>query len=149
MSIPNPMSLIKKGAKNECKEVEQLGIISLSTLHAHHCYNPERRLLSLFGTVYDVTSSEESYGKDGAYKEYAGHDVTLALAKHKTDEKWMDRFVKMEEKWVKDVAGWKDYFGAKYPTCGRLENWENNQPEQWPELSPEELEELEKGCTIM
>jgi hypothetical protein len=45
----------------------------------------------------------KSYGPDGAYKEYAGHDATLALAKHKTDEEWLDRFVKMDEAWIKDA----------------------------------------------
>jgi hypothetical protein len=41
------------------------GMISLEELHKHHC-NADRRLLSLFGAVFDVTSSEKGYGKDGA-----------------------------------------------------------------------------------
>ena len=84
--IPNPSKLAKQSDKDKLPEVEQLGTISLETLQKYHCQNPDRRLVSLFGTVYDVTSSESSYGPDGAYKEYAGHDVTLALSMHKTQE---------------------------------------------------------------
>lgn len=146
MSIPNPASLIKGSV--ELPEVEQLGTISVETLHQYHCNNPERRLLSLFGTVYDVTSSDASYGADGAYKEYAGHDMTLALAMHKTDEKWLDKFVKMQEKWIKTAKGWQDFFDAKYPVAGKLDRWEED-PESWPELSEEELGDLEKGCVVM
>ena len=144
--IPNPRSLI--GDNCTLPEVEQLGTINVETLNLFHCNNPDRRLLSLNGVVFDVTSGEKSYGPDGAYKEYAGHDITLALAVHKTDEKWLDKFVKMKEKWVETANGWEDYFKNKYPVAGRLENWDTDR-ETWPELTPEELEDLEKGCEIM
>lgn len=145
--MPSPASLIKGGEGEALPEVEQLGTISVETIQLYHCNNPDRRLLSLFGTVFDVTSSLKSYGPDGAYKEYAGHDITLALAKHQTAEKWLDRFVKMEEKWIKDATGWKDYFAVKYPVCGKLDKWDED-PASWPELSEEDLKDLDK-CTIM
>jgi predicted heme/steroid binding protein len=145
--IPNPKTLI--GGTSELPEVEQMGIITLETLNQYHCNNPTRRMLSLRGIVYDVTSGEKSYGSDGAYKEYAGHDITLALALHKTDEKWLDTFVKMKEKWIETAKGWNEYFDAKYPVAGQLENWVNSDPETWPELTEEELNDLEKGCCIM
>mmetsp|Transcript_24314 Transcript_24314/g.68342 ORF Transcript_24314/g.68342 Transcript_24314/m.68342 type:complete len:151 (+) Transcript_24314:175-627(+) len=150
MSIPNPLSLVKgNGNKEELPVVEQIGTISLTELNTYHCNNPKRRLLSLFGTIYDVTSSEKSYGKDGAYKEYAGHDITLAIGLMKTDEKWLDRFVKMEDKWVKDAEGWVEYMASKYPECGKLDKWdEEGAPDAWPELSDEEKKELEQ-CVIM
>lgn len=147
MSIPNPASLIT-GEKVELPVVDQVGTISLDILHQYHCNNPDRRLLSLFGTVYDVTSSEKSYGSDGAYKEYAGHDMTLALAMSKTDEKWLDRFVLMKEKWTKSAKGWQDYFDMKYPVAGKLDKWSED-PEGWPELSEDEMADLEKGCIVM
>lgn len=145
--MPSPASLIR-GGEEKLPEVEQMGTISLEELNKYHCKNPDRRLMSLFGVVYDVTSSLKSYGPEGAYKEYAGHDITLALAKHKTDEKWLDRFVKMEEKWKADAKGWADYFAVKYPVCGKLDKWENEDPDSWPELTEEELKDLEK-CVIM
>lgn len=144
--IPDPRSLFK--GDTELPEVEQLGTISLEELHKYHCDNPDRRLICMFGTVYDVTSSLKSYGPDGAYKEYAGHDITLALAKQKTGDEWLDKFVKMQDKWIKDSKGWADYMAAKYPVCGRLDKWDEN-TDEWPELSPEELEAFEKGCIIM
>ena len=64
--MPNPSELAKGKAKEELPKVEQLGTISLETLNQYHCKNPDRRLVSLFGTVYDVTSSLKSYGPDGA-----------------------------------------------------------------------------------
>eukprot|EP00339_Tiarina_fusa_P028232 CAMPEP_0117046430 /NCGR_PEP_ID=MMETSP0472-20121206/32109_1 /TAXON_ID=693140 ORGANISM="Tiarina fusus, Strain LIS" /NCGR_SAMPLE_ID=MMETSP0472 /ASSEMBLY_ACC=CAM_ASM_000603 /LENGTH=146 /DNA_ID=CAMNT_0004758789 /DNA_START=81 /DNA_END=521 /DNA_ORIENTATION=- len=146
MAFPNPASFAK-GDKNEIPEVEQLGTITLEQLNAYHCNNEERRLLSLFGDVFDVTSSEKGYGKEGAYKEYAGHDITLAISLMKTDEQWLDKFVKMEKKWIDDAKGWVDYMECKYPRCGKLDKWEED-PESWPELTPEEKEAINK-CVIM
>mmetsp|Transcript_21041 Transcript_21041/g.58534 ORF Transcript_21041/g.58534 Transcript_21041/m.58534 type:complete len:117 (-) Transcript_21041:218-568(-) len=99
----------------------------------------------LFLTVLPhITRSTHLQQQD---KEYAGHDITLAIGLMKTDDKWLDRFVKMEEKWTKDAEGWKDYMTSKYPTCGKLAKWDED-PETWPELTPEEKEELNK-CVIM
>ena len=80
-------------------------------------------------------------------KEYAGHDVTLAIALMKTDEQWLDKFVKMEKKWIDDAKGWVEYMECKYPKCGKLDKWEEDS-ETWPELTPEEREAVEK-CVIM
>ena len=152
MSAPNPAALIEKSKQNgnnELPVVEQLGVITVETLNLYHCTNPDRRLICMFGTVYDVTSSIENYGPDGSYKEYAGHDITLALSMNKTDVKWMDKFVKMDDKWTKAARAWSDFYATKYPVAGKLDVWENVDPETWPELTTEEREEFEKGCTIM
>jgi len=65
----------------------------------------------------------------------------------KTDEQWLDRFVKMEQKWIDDAKGWVEYMDAKYPRCGQLDKWQEDQ-ESWPELSDEEKEAINK-CVIM
>jgi hypothetical protein len=65
--IPNPLSLLS-GNKAELPKVDQLGTIDLKTLNQFHCDNPDRRIISLFGKLYDVTAAEQSYGSDGAYK---------------------------------------------------------------------------------
>lgn len=152
MSAPNPSALIQNIAANgdtELPAVEQFGTTTLETLNKYHCNNPDRRLICMFGTIYDVTSSIENYGPDGAYKEYAGHDITLALSMNKTDPKWMDKFVKMDEKWIKSARGWSDFYATKYPSAGKLDVWESVDPDTWPELSADEREEFEKGCVIM
>jgi predicted heme/steroid binding protein len=153
MSAPDPASLIQNISTsdndNELPAVEQLGIINVETLNKYHCGNPDRRLICMFGTVYDVTSSIENYGPNGSYKEYAGHDITLALSMNKTDAKWMDKFVKMEEKWLKAAIGWNDFYETKYPIAGKLDVWESADPDSWPELTKGEKEEFETGCVIM
>ena len=73
--------------------------------------------------------------------------ITLAIGLMKTDEQWLDRFVKMEEKWISDAKGWVDYMDAKYRKCGRLDKWDED-VESWPELTEEEKEAINK-CTIM
>ena len=65
--FPTPGSLAK-GNANEIPEVVQLGTITLEELNKYHCNNPDRRLLCLFGDVFDVTSSEKGYGQEGACK---------------------------------------------------------------------------------
>jgi len=68
MFAPNPADLVKDIAKDNDTSVVQLGTISLEELNKYHCNNEERRLLSLFGIIFDVTSSEKGYGKNGACK---------------------------------------------------------------------------------
>ena len=113
MSMPNPLSLI--GGKKELPEVEQLGTITLEELHKYDCNNPDRRCLSLFGKIYDVTSGVSSYGPDGAYKEYAGHDMTLAIGAHVTGDQWLDKFVKLNAKMEQGAKNWAEYYATKYP----------------------------------
>jgi hypothetical protein len=38
----------------------------------------------------------------------------------KTDAQWLDRFVKMEEKWKKDAGGWLDYMEVRVHSCDAL-----------------------------
>jgi hypothetical protein len=149
--IPSPSSLINSsstGDQADIPEVEQLGVITLEQLNQYHCNNPDRRLVSLYGVCFDCTSSLTSYGPDGAYKEYAGHDITLAISNHKTGEEWLDKFVKMTEDQNKKAKGWKEFYEAKYRPCATLDVDFENQ-DSWPELTEEEQEAFSKGCTIM
>ena len=63
--IPNPATLIAGRSKMDLPKVEQLGTISVEQLHQYHCNNSDRRCLSLFGKIYDVTSGVSSYGPEG------------------------------------------------------------------------------------
>jgi hypothetical protein len=65
---PNPLALMNHREGDQLPTVEQLGTINLQTLNQFHCNNPDRRIISLFGKLYDVTAAEQSYGSDGAYK---------------------------------------------------------------------------------
>jgi hypothetical protein len=35
----------------------------------------------------------------------------------KTDAQWLDRFVKMDEKWKKDAEGWLEYMEVRIHSC--------------------------------
>lgn len=144
--MPNPTSLIS--GNKELPEVEQLGTITLEQLNQYHCNNPDRRCLCLLGKIYDVTSALNSYGPDGAYKEYAGHDISLTIGAHVTGNAWLDKFVKLNEEMMKGAKNWSEYYDSKYPVCGKLDKYDED-VESWPELTEEELTQIKKGCTIM
>lgn len=148
-AMPDPSSLMGDGKKEDLPEVEQLGVITLETLNAHHCNNPGRRLMCLFGEVYDVTSAVDKYGPDGSYCEFAGHDITLTLGAGQMGDKWLDKFIKFDPAWKEGAEKWVDYYAGKYPKCGRLDKWENEDPDSWPEPTPEETEALNANCIIL
>lgn len=152
-AMPDPKSLmmgmVGGGKKEDIPEVEQMGVITLETLNAHDCDNPDRRLMCLFGEVYDVSSAIDKYGPDGSYKEFAGHDITLTLGAGQMGDKWLDKFIKFDPAWKEGAEKWVDYYAGKYPKCGRLDKWENEDPDSWPEPTPEETEALNASCIIL
>jgi hypothetical protein len=113
-------------------------------------YKSNRRVVSIFGILYGVTGAVEKYGINGSYKEFAGHDITLALGASKLDAKWLDKFVRMKEEWIECAKEWEEFYRNAYPCCGKLENiWGKEDWTQWPEMDQEELKEFEKDCSIM
>lgn len=147
----NPGLIISQGVSSKPSSlptVEQMGEISVEELNKYHCNNEERRLLSLFGTVFDVTHAVMKYGKEGSYKDFAGHDITLCLGSGKLDTKWLDKFVLMTDKHIEAAQGWVSFYETQYPKCGTLKKWQEDQS-KWSKLSDEELEELNAECIIM
>merc|ERR1719334_2643493 len=146
----NPGKIISNGmsSKEEIPTVEQMGEITLKELQTFHCNNPERRCLSVFGTIFDVTSHEDKYGPEGAYKAFAGHDATLCLGSGKLDTVWLDIFVQMTDKHKETAKEWETFYRNKYATAGTLRKWKEDQ-DQWEKLSEEELEKLNADCIIM
>jgi predicted heme/steroid binding protein len=148
-SMPDPTSLLPKtGEKKPLPEVEQMGTITVETLNAYDCNNPDRRLISLFGQVFDVSEADKKYGPDGAYSEFAGHDITLTMGAGQMGDKWLDKFIKMDEAWKKGAENWVDYYEELYPKCGKLDKWDED-PDTWPEPTPEEREALNAQCIIL
>jgi hypothetical protein len=147
-NMPDPSSLMGDSPKGDLPEVEQLGTISLETLNSYNCNNPDRRLMCLFGVVYDVTSAPKKYGPDGSYAEFAGHDITLTLGAGQMGDKWLDKYVKYDPGWKEGAEKWVDYYASKYPKCGFLDKW-NEDPDSWPEPTPEEREALNSKCIIL
>eukprot|EP01084_Bolivina_argentea_P294399 506513_1 len=134
--------------KKPLPRVENLGCITLKELNQYTCNHETRQLISIFGTIYDVTAATDKYGKNGVYKEFAGHDITLALGAGKLDSKWLDTFVQMSDKQIDSAQGWVEFYETQYPVCGTLKKWKEDQS-KWPKLSKEEQEELDAECIIM
>lgn len=146
----NPGKIIADGVSTSepLPDVEQMGEITLDELHKFDCNNPNRRCLSVFGTIFDVTSHEDKYGPEGAYKAFAGHDATLCLGSGKLDTVWLDKFVQMTDKHKETAKEWETFYRNKYATAGTLRKWTEDQ-DQWEKLSEEELEKLNADCIIM
>jgi hypothetical protein len=146
--IPDARELKSQSQFQELPTVDQLGTISLEQLHEYHCQNPKRRVLSIFGVLYDVTSAVDKYGPKGSYKEFAGHDVTLNLGASKMETQWMDRFIHMEQDWIELAKNWQDFYDEHYPKCGKLDKWDEDWI-NWPKMNPEEEMEFKQSCLIM
>eukprot|EP01083_Nonionella_stella_P179339 636390_1 len=147
----NPGLIISKGVAKKpvsLPKVEQLGEITLEQLNKYDCTNADKRLLSLFGTVFDVTLAVDKYGPEGSYKDFAGHDITLCLGSGKLEAKWLDRFVLMTDKHIESAQGWVAFYETQYPKAGTLTKWQEDQS-KWDKLSEEEVEELNAECIIM
>jgi hypothetical protein len=119
------------------KEVLQLGEISITELNNYHSDNPERRLVSMMGVVFDVTDAVDKYGPDGGYKEFAGHDITINMACSKMDEKWLDMMIRLEPQYLESAREWLEFYRNKYPECGILSEWRDD-----PALMPEPSDQV-------
>ena len=78
--------------------------------------------LACSGIVFDVSDSP-TYQPKGSYSNFAGKDVTVALAKYSFDKKWMTMKVEdadLTEAQLKSVEGWKEFFTEKYPIVGEI-----------------------------
>mmetsp|Transcript_16703 Transcript_16703/g.25026 ORF Transcript_16703/g.25026 Transcript_16703/m.25026 type:complete len:232 (-) Transcript_16703:64-759(-) len=94
-------------------------------------------LLSIFGRIYDVSSGEKYYGKDGKYHLFAGRDATRALAtgclrEHCLGSKTSDRepdsdVFELNEKSIKEAKKWVAFFEThdKYSHVGSLKDGES------------------------
>eukprot|EP00483_Globobulimina_turgida_P010207 UN10226 len=137
----NPGLIISQGVASKpasLPKVEQLGEITTDELNKYDCNNPDRRLLSLFGTIFDVTLAVKKYGSEGSYKDFAGHDITLCLGSGKLETKWLDQFVLMTDKHIESAQGWVSFYETQYPKAGVLKKWQEDQS-KWNKLSDEEL----------
>ncbi len=77
-------------------------------------------LLSIFGRVYDVSTGEKHYGKEGKYYKFAGRDVTRALStgclqeaclgSMKSSDSENDVDFEFNEKTMKEAKKWVAFF---------------------------------------
>jgi len=84
----------------------------------------QKILISLQGTIYDVTSAPEFYGKDGGYHVYAGREAGRALGKMTLGQPEHDEDLEnpwksdLDEKQEKVLRDWIKLYKRKYPVVG-------------------------------
>ncbi|PNH01581.1 putative steroid-binding protein 3, partial [Tetrabaena socialis] len=77
-------------------------------------------LLSIKGTVYDITKGKEYYGPDGIYP-FAGKEVARAFALFSTDlAECNDNLEGLSYTEAESLRDWIGKFNSKYPIVGKL-----------------------------
>jgi len=70
-----------------------MGVLSVEELGKYDCDNAGRRyLLSVYGSVFDVSDRPDKYGPDGPYNTLVGHDITWGLFTGVDNEEYCNRF---------------------------------------------------------
>ena len=122
-------------------------VYSIPDLHNHDCNNPNLKLISIHGIVFDVTENLEKYAPDGEYYFFAGHDITYPLAVSALSGDHVDKLYKMtSQDHLKRIYGWMEYFEKKYKVVGLLGEWDGEDSMEDP---PAGDEEPEMQCRIM
>jgi len=78
------------------------------------------------GKVYDVSKSRDLYGPGQPYEMFAGHDITVALARRSDHQRdILDTDVrKLTREEVNRLEHWVNVFVQKYQVVGYLEDFE-------------------------
>jgi len=99
-------------------------VLSLKDLQQHYNgKNGKPTFISAGGKVYDVSTSDMFRS---TYKNFAGQDATIALAKMSLDVKdvsRMDTWKQLSPQDQKSLQSWTNYFDEKYYIKGRLKEY--------------------------
>ena len=90
--------------------------------------------LAAGGCVWDVSSSQDSFGDGGPYQIFAGRDASVALAYMRIDERdanCVDQFatLRADPEAVESLESWRGYFDEKYRRVGILREWVRAEPD--------------------
>lgn len=78
-------------------------------------------LLSVFGTVYDVSAGKDFYGPGGGYACFAGKEVTRCLGKMTvSDDEANASWTNLNDEHRQTAVEWDVKFKAKYPIIGKF-----------------------------
>lgn len=78
-------------------------------------------LIGIKGTIYDVSSRSDIYGKGCGYNVLCGKDASLALAKMSFDATLFNKSIQdITEKERKSLDSWVSWFQNKYIEFGKL-----------------------------
>jgi membrane-associated progesterone receptor component len=90
--------------------------------------------LAAGGCVWDVSSSQDSFGDGGPYQIFAGRDASVALAYmriEESDANCVDQFatLRADPEAAESLESWRGYFDEKYRRVGTLREWVRQEPD--------------------
>jgi len=103
-------------------ELQKVGGITLDELERYSGRDPFLPLLlSVRGTIFDVSKGKDFYGPGGGYEVFAGKEVARALAIMSLKaEDCTDNLEGVTEKQMGTLKEWEDKFRVKYPVVGEV-----------------------------
>lgn len=108
--------------KPEKPPLKQFGDMTLETLDMYSGFDPTRPiLLSVNGTVYNVSEGREFYGRGGSYHAMAGKECARALAKMSLNEDDFSSEVSdCSDQELQRLNEWIVKIKEKYPAVGKI-----------------------------
>ncbi|MES1921801.1 Dihydrodipicolinate synthase [Bonamia ostreae] len=117
------LPLLCKKTEKPIRKVKKENLkLNLKQLNKFNGIDDERIFISINRKIYDVSKKRTYYGPDGPYSPFAGHDATLAFAKHSLDESFLDYFGKMDlsEDEKSNLDSFLELFDSSYQIVGDL-----------------------------
>eukprot|EP00612_Vaucheria_litorea_P002507 CAMPEP_0171458186 /NCGR_PEP_ID=MMETSP0945-20130129/3966_1 /TAXON_ID=109269 /ORGANISM="Vaucheria litorea, Strain CCMP2940" /LENGTH=364 /DNA_ID=CAMNT_0011983945 /DNA_START=79 /DNA_END=1173 /DNA_ORIENTATION=- len=100
-------------------------ILTLEQLDEFDGVKNEKIYVAISGEIYDVSSAEAMYGKNGRYNVLAGKDATYALASMDLSDSSFDS-IRMNEnlsaKQLESLDTWIGKFKSKYQVVGKIKS---------------------------
>lgn len=111
---------------------EPIGTITSERLGLQHNCNCPRLLISLYGSIFDVSDRPDKYGKGAPYHYFSGRDITWGLVSGQDSEDLVNLFYdlfKMEEaeltRKLQCICSWIGFYEVEYgKPVGRLAEFE-------------------------
>lgn len=128
-----------------------VGLMPLKTLKEHDS-SSKRKLISVYGDIFDVSDRPDKYGSNGPYEWMTGNDVTWGFVSGKDTPDEINKFYDMwkiapkefQEKKLQGLLAWVAFYEYEYGgAVGRLQEYKQEAGLKGPPM--EESEE----CCIM
>eukprot|EP00415_Alexandrium_ostenfeldii_P000465 UN0465 len=128
-----------------------VGVMPLATLNKHSCKSP-RKLLSVYGDIFDVSDRPDKYGQDGPYSWMTGNDITWGFVSGRDVPEEINKFYDMwkiapkslQERKMTGLLSWVAFYDYEYGgAVGRLKEYEREAALKGPPI-----EECEECCVM-
>jgi len=121
-------------------------------MSAYHSGNV-RKLVSVYGDIFDVSDRPDKYGEDGPYAWMAGHDITWGFLSGRVVPETVDQCYdlwkvapeSLRDSKLKLIFAWVAFYEYEYGArVGTLKLYENEAGLKGPPM-----EESQEGCCVM